>query len=276
MSDERGGAPSEDERLAPVIPLFGARSGGAPADGRAADGRPTDRPTADEWRSTWADESAAVRRGPGPRHPAAVALASAETPAASSEAPASSARRGLRAIGGHSTGSDETSEDPVVDASEVLVRKLRSKQLSSREAREVLREQGVPADLRDDIVADFERRGYLDDASLAELLVTSGSRRKGQGRVAIARTLNQRGIPREIGDEALAVLDDDDAERALDYARTKVSSLRRYDEVTAVRRLVGQLSRRGYGGSIALTAARTAWRETQRGGGVGRVRFEET
>ena len=276
MSDERGGVPSDDERLAPVIPLFGTRSAGTTADGRAADGRSTGRPTVDEWRSTWADESAAVRRGPGPRHPASVALASSEAAVASPEAPGSHMPRGLRAVGGHSAGSDDESADPVADASEVLVRKLRSKQLSSQEAREVLREQGVPAELRDDIVADFERRGYLDDVSLAELLVTSGSQRKGQGRVAISRTLSQRGIPREIGDDALAVLEDDDAERALDYARTKVSSLRRYDEDTAVRRLVGQLSRRGYGGSVALTAARTAWRETQRGAGVGRVRFEET
>ncbi len=65
-------------------------------------------------------------------------------------------------------------------------------------------------------------------------------------------------------------------ERALEYARSKAGGMRRYDEDTAVRRLVGQLSRRGYAGSIALTAARTAWRETQRGSGVGRVRFEES
>lgn len=157
----------------------------------------------------------------------------------------------------------------------MLVRKLRSKQLSCAEARTVLREAGVPAEDRDLVIDQFAQRGYLDDVSLAELLVTSGAQRKGQGRVAIARTLSQRGIPREVAEEALSVLDDDDAERALDYARSKVAGLRRFDEDTAIRRLVGQLSRRGYGGSVALTAARAAWRETQRGTGYGRVRFEE-
>jgi len=195
---------------------------------------------------------------------------------ASERAVSSPVGRGLRAVGRHSTEEASSPNDPIADASELLVRKLRSKQLSSREARDVLRENGVPAEERELLVEQFEQRGYLDDASLAELLVTSGSERKGQGRVAIARTLSQRGIPREIADEALSVLDDDDAERALDYARSKVSGLRRYDEETAVRRLVGQLSRRGYGGNVALTAARTAWRETQRGSGVGRVRFEES
>lgn len=164
----------------------------------------------------------------------------------------------------------------MADASEFLVRRLRARQLTSSEARTALLEHGLSAEDRDLIVDEFEQRGYLDDALLAALLVTSGVQRRGQGRVAIARTLNQRGIPREIADEALSVLEDDDAERALEYARSKAGGMRRYDEDTAVRRLVGQLSRRGYAGSVALTAARTAWRETQRGSGVGRVRFEES
>lgn len=264
-----GGASSDDERLAPVIPLFGGQGAGGPARRTPAADRSAMPSTAEEWRSTWAEESAAERRGPGPRHPAAAALAAGDASAARSR------RGGLRAIGSRDL-DEAASEDPIADATDVLVRRLRGKQLSSREAGDVLREHGVPAELRDEIVAEFERRGYLDDASLAELLVTSGSERKGQGRVAISRTLSQRGIPREIADAALSILEDDDAERALEYARSKMSSLRRYDEDTAIRRLVGQLSRRGYGGSMALTAARTAWHEAQRGAGVGRVRFEES
>jgi len=276
VSDERGGAPSEDRRLAPVIPLFGGR--GTTADGgrpRPSGPAPAEPSTGAEWRSTWAAESAAERRGPSSRHPAAAALApeAAHASAAASSAPG---RRGLRAVGRHGGDDAFAPDDPIADASELLVRKLRSKQLSSAEARDVLRENGLSSEDRDLVIEQFEQRGYLDDVSLAELLVTSGSERKGQGRVAIARTLSQRGIPRQVADEALSVLDDDDAERALDYARSKVAGLRRYDEDTAIRRLVGQLSRRGYGGSVALTAARTAWRETQRGSGVGRVRFEES
>lgn len=273
--DNGSGAPSDAERLAPVIPLFGARrseAAGRPGPAGASAGMPR---TEAEWRSTWAEESAAERRGPSLRHPAAAALAAEESDGGAQHA-ASGQRRGLRAVGRHQGAEAAAADDPIAAATESLVRRLRSKQLSSREAREALREFGVSAEDRDTIIGEFEQRGYLDDVSLAELLVTSGSQRKGQGRVAIARTLSQRGIPREVADEALSVLEDDDAERALEYARSKVSSLRRYDEDTAIRRLVGQLSRRGYGGSTALTAARTAWRETQRGAGVGRVRFEES
>ena len=53
---------------------------------------------------------------------------------------------------------------------------------------------------------------------------TPGIERKGQGRRAIAQTLAQRGIPRDVVDAALATLPDDDAERALEFARTKARS----------------------------------------------------
>lgn len=152
-------------------------------------------------------------------------------------------------------------------AEEVLVRKLRAKQLSVAEARSVLRENDLDRDAIDDIIDEFERRSYLDDHTLASLLVTSGSERKGQGRIALARSLAQRGIPRDIIDEALEELPDDDAERALDFARGKASGMARLDYDTALRRLHGQLARRGYGGSVAMDAARTALSEV----GVRRV-----
>ncbi|WP_336645291.1 regulatory protein RecX [Microbacterium sp. USHLN186] len=169
--------------------------------------------------------------------------------------------------------SDESaSEEPDAEslrrgAEEILVRKLRAKQLSLAEARTVLRGTELDRDLVEDVLDEFCRRGYLDDRTLASLLVTSGTERKGQGRVALARSLSQRGIPREIVDEALGELPDDDAERALEFARSKASGMSRLDWDTALRRLHGQLARRGYGGSVAMDAARTALREA----GVGRT-----
>ena len=151
--------------------------------------------------------------------------------------------------------------------SESLVRKLRSRSLSVSEARQVLRGHHLDAAQIDDVIDDFCRRGYLDDAMLANQLVESGTQRKGQGRVALSRALAQRGIPRDVVDAALDELPDDDAERALDFARTKARSLSRLDGDTALRRLMGQLARRGYGGSIAMTAAKTALAEATFGGG---------
>lgn len=146
-------------------------------------------------------------------------------------------------------------------AEDALVRKLRAKQLSVSEARAALRENDLGRDAIEDVIDEFQRRGYLDDRTLASLLVTSGIERKGQGRVALARTLAQRGIPRDIVGDALEELPDDDAERALEFARSKASGMSRLDYDTALRRLHGQLARRGYGGSVAIGAARTALSE---------------
>ena len=208
--------------LAPVIPLFG---GGG---GRSAVARPEvdDRPEADdasavEWRSTWA------------------------------EAATESA-----ADGEH----DETRAQPtsVELAEKSLLRKLRTRSLSIAEARRALGAFELSQDELDAIVGRCEKLGYLDDAALAEQIVHAGVSRKGQGRRAIALTLTQRGVPREVAESAVRALPDDDAERALEFARTKARSLAALDRDTALRRLAGQLARRGFGGVTALAAARAA------------------
>ena len=159
---------------------------------------------------------------------------------------------------------------------ESLVRKLRARSLSISEARLVLRGHDLDRSQIDDVIDDFCRRGYLDDVILAEQLVISGIERKGQGRVALSRALAQRGIPRDVIDIALGDQPDDDAERALEFARTKARSMARLDFDTALRRLMGQLARRGYGGSVAMSAARTALTEASSGKPTGGVRFVDS
>ena len=166
---------------------------------------------------------------------------------------------------------DDVEESSSADAEETLTRRLRRSALSEREARTFLAQRGIDASVVEVTVERFTSRGWIDDAVLAEQLLYTGTSRKGQGRRAIAQTLSQRGIPRDVADAALATLPDDDDERALEYARTKANGLRSYDLDTAMRRLMGQLARRGYSGSVASNAARTALTE-QRGGGGG-VRF---
>ena len=53
----------------------------------------------------------------------------------------------------------------------------------------------------------------------------SGIERKSQGRVALSRALAQRGISRDVIVAAMSDLPDDDADRALEFARTKARSL---------------------------------------------------
>lgn len=278
MSDGGGGP----EQLAPIIPLFGrddVREKSADREAPEASGSMT-RSTADTgvWKSTEGDSTSDSNpaasldsRGPSERHPARGAAAR-------------SAPR-LRALQSQDVGSgDGVGIDPSrlrADAEELLVRKLRTRSLSLSEARMVLRgyEQNaerLDTGAIDDVIDDFCRRGYLDDTLLAGQLVTSGIERKGQGRVALSRALSQRGIPRDVIDAALDDVPDDDAERALEYARSKARAMSRLDSDTALRRLVGQLSRRGYNGSIAMTAAKSALAEASFGSSSSGVRFVDS
>ena len=187
-----------------------------------------------------------------------------------------SAEREGRARSGRGSRAGE-SADGGVDAAEAaergLVKKLRARQLSVSEAKTYLGQQDLDAESVAGILDAFIERGYLDDARLAEQVVHAGVDRKGQGRQAIAQSLAKRGVPRDVADAALAELPDDDAERALEFARSKAGSMRGLERDVALRRLAGQLARRGYGGSAALNAARLALDETMRPSG--RVRFEE-
>lgn len=278
--DIGGGA----ERLAPVTPLFGPRgaaparqpeapsaephdaASGAPAKGASAADVSESAPAAGApvagaddrtWHTTWT-APIADRRGATPLHP---------------DAGGEGARRGRGFTTVHATPVEgAASPGEIADAGEAaLLRKLRTRSLSEREARDVLREREVDQASADEIVERFVRHGYLDDAKLAEQLVHTATERKGQGSRAIARTLAGRGIPRDVVDAALADLPDDEFERALEFARSKARSMRDLDREVALRRLSGQLARRGYG-AHALEAARRALDEPG-GGRMTSVRF---
>ncbi|WES65813.1 regulatory protein RecX [Microbacter sp. GSS18] len=146
-------------------------------------------------------------------------------------------------------------------AEKALVRRLANRQLSVSEARAFLAGRDIGEEDVEAIIEDFLARRYLDDARLAEQLVYQGAERKGRGRQAIAQTMAARGIPRDDAEAALLPLADDEGERALDVARGRARLLDGVDEQAALRRLHGQLMRRGYSGSAAMEAARTALAE---------------
>lgn len=214
-----------DGGLAPVIPLFGGRAS-APAREPEPESRRDDVETDAAWHPTWVS-SRADEESSSPDD--------------------------------HDPDDDRTTDAGL--AEKALLRKLRTRSLSESEAKDVLAEHGLVEAEAEVVLASMREYGYLDDAALAEQLIHVGADRKGQGRRVIAQTLAKRGIPREIADAALAALPDDDLERALEFARTKARSLKGVDRDTALRRLAGQLARRGYG-SVSLIAARMALDES--------------
>ena len=203
-------------------------------DAESHDGGENARPAAAAPPTTLARPAAAAQ-------PTALARPAALTPQATAAGPAGPA------------------ESAAAQAAEAaLLKRLRMRSLSTAEARAALAEHRLSDEQIEGILQTFQRCGYLDDRALAEQLVHVGVDRKGQGRRAIAQALTARGIPRAEAEQVLAELPDDDAERALDYARRKVRAVAGSGREAALRRLVGQLQRRGYSSSVAMTAARAA------------------
>jgi len=293
-----GAGGSGEGSLAPVIPLFGGgrgRSATSPTGGDAtltpvegedestSHGRFSARPS-----SPWGSPRSTARTAtsePAPIRGIDPAQVSGRDVALTAGHPAAGRRFGNRGTGGRGFGAGDRREvrdlapgqaedaDARDDAREraeaLLLRKLRSRSLSISEARSTLREvQGIDDVIITELIDRFVDVGYLDDAVFAEQLVLSAIERRGEGRRAVAQTLAKRGIPRDIADAAIAEMPDDDTERALEYARSKARSVGGKDDDAALRRLAGQLARRGYPSSIALSAARQALREV--GGGPSR------
>jgi len=273
-----------DER----IPARHGPSGSRPAPATF----PSDAPQAEGWGTEWNDHGDTPRQDAGPidfaagradrdrRGAGRTADRAGRTtdPGRTTDRGRAADRGGTAGRAGRTAGragrAGRTAEPAGLDdAAELgLLKKLRARQLSVSEAKAYLGQHELDADSVETILGAFLERGYLDDARLAEQVVHAGVDRKGQGRQAISQSLAKRGVPRDVADAALAELPDDDAERALEFARSKAGSMRGLERDVALRRLAGQLARRGYGGSAALGAARQALDEAMRPSG--RVRFE--
>lgn len=169
---------------------------------------------------------------------------------------------------GHSAGIAQASEsdseadegeDDVAQAGEAkLLSKLRSRQLSVKEARDFLIEFGVPEVDAEEILERFAEWEYLDDTKLAEQLEYSFGERKKLGASGIAREMAKRGIPRELIDERTQELRENDSETVFEVARDRARRLQHLDREVAERRLLAFLQRRGFSGSIARDATRAA------------------
>ena len=85
-----------------------------------------------------------------------------------------------------------------------LTRSLGRRGLSVAEARARLRADGLTDAEAADVVADFEQRGWLDDAALAEQLVYAATTRKDMGTRAVRQLLVKRLVSRDVIDAVVS------------------------------------------------------------------------
>ena len=108
-------------------------------------------------------------------------------------------------------------------------------------------------------LARLEEQGYVDDATFARFWRESREAHRPRSAGLIRRELAQRGVGREVAEEAVAGLDDDaNAYRA---GLGRMRSLGGLEYVTFHRRLEGYLRRRGFGTGVVRRAVERLWRE---------------
>lgn len=160
----------------------------------------------------------------------------------------------------------EPPPDPVADGPEAdheaVARKILLDQLTGRartraELRAKLAARQVPDELAESLLDRFTEVGLIDDAAFARLWVESRQSGRGLAPRALAQELRRKGVSDEDARAALDEVDDaaqDEAARAL--VRKKLRGLRGVDNVTATRRLVGMLARKGYSSGLAFAVVR--------------------
>ena len=158
--------------------------------------------------------------------------------------------------------SAETPGERSARAHNVSMYALTRKGLSSSEMTDLLRSRDLAAGDVAFEITRLEQVGLLDDRELAATLVTQLRERKGLGRSAITSELRRRKLDSSAIEEALADPYDSDGDDELTRARAialkRAPQLRSLDAETARRRLTAFLMRKGYSGSVVVSAVASA------------------
>lgn len=147
-------------------------------------------------------------------------------------------------------------------AREVVLRQLAMGPRSRGQLERKLAERGAEPELTARVLDRFEEVDLVDDAAFAETWVRSRRRGKRLSRRAISRELHEKGVDREVAEQALESIDpEDERAAALELVRQRqrgrpVPSADtpegRAERDRTVRRLVGMLGRKGYGPGLAF------------------------
>ncbi|GAB4081617.1 regulatory protein RecX [Modestobacter muralis] len=150
-------------------------------------------------------------------------------------------------------------EDPEAVAKGICLRALTGTAKTRKQLADLLAKKEVPAEVADAVLDRFTDVGLIDDAAFAAAWVSTRQSGRGLARRALASELRAKGVDGDIAAAAVAEVDPQaewDSARAL-VAR-KMPSMQRLDRVTAERRLMGMLARKGYGGGLAGYVVREA------------------
>jgi regulatory protein len=152
---------------------------------------------------------------------------------------------------------EEPDADPEAVARKILFDQLTGRSRTRHELAAKLASKNVPEGVARRLLDRFEEVGLIDDLAFARLWVTSRQTGRGLTRRVLAQELRRKGVADEVAQLALAEIDSSTEEAsAREVVRRKLPSLARVDEVTATRRLIGQLARKGHSPGLAMRIVR--------------------
>jgi regulatory protein len=150
-------------------------------------------------------------------------------------------------------------EDPETVAKGICLRALTGTAKTRKQLADLLATKGVPDEAASAVLDRFAEVGLIDDAAFAAAWVSSRQSGRGLARRALASELRAKGVDGDLAAAAVAEVDpQDEWDSARRLVERKMPSMRRLDRVTAERRLMGMLARKGYGGGLAGYVVREA------------------
>ncbi|WP_100499189.1 regulatory protein RecX [Geodermatophilus chilensis] len=156
--------------------------------------------------------------------------------------------------------------DPEQVARSICLRALTGAPKTRQQLADLLTRRGIPDDAAEAVLDRFDEVGLIDDAAFARAWVTSRQAGRGLARRALKAELRAKGVDGEVAEEAVALVDDQDEwDAARRLVQRRLPGLRRVDRITAERRLVGMLARKGYGAGLAGWVVREALDEDRSG-----------
>ncbi|QSB06596.1 regulatory protein RecX [Natronoglycomyces albus] len=149
-------------------------------------------------------------------------------------------------------------------ARQYCLRLLSARPRTYAELTKALEKREFEAEVIAEVLDRYAEVGMIDDEVFARAWVTSRHRSRGLARRALAGELRRKGVESDHIDQALQeVSDDDERSAALDLARRRVRSLHGKPHEVIVRRLVGQLARRGYPAGLAFSVVKEVLEEQE-------------
>ena len=158
-----------------------------------------------------------------------------------------------------------TREQHVERAKEILYRQLDARDRSRCELAEKLAAKLVPEGVAQQVLAEFESVGYVDDAKFARVYVRSRLAGRAMSRQRLRLELRQKGVDAALISAALERVDPEaELEGAIELAEKKLRASSG-DPLAAKRRAYGMLARRGFSSEQCSKALRVALARIEQG-----------